>query len=182
MIRSLILLVLCCVSCGCGYQLASSNPYYAKTIYVPFVDGDIDGDLTAAVIRQIASSNNLKYKECNTDLTLYVRILNDRSENIGFRYERNNEGMLTRTVIPTELRYSVLVEITVRDAFGCDVVGPVRISANTDLDHDYYFTEHGVNEFSLGQLTDIDGARDAMVVPLNRKLAEKIVDYVSNSL
>ena len=179
--RNCLLSIILCLLCGCGYQFASSNPSFSKTVYVPFVDGDIDGTLTAAIIRQLSSSGNLTYQECGADLILYVRILDDREENIGFRYELDN-GDYTRTVIPTELRYSMLTEITVTDSSCCTVLGPIKISAHTDLDHDYYYSRNGVNEFSLGQLTDIDGARDAMITPMNRRLAEKIVDYVSNSL
>ncbi len=44
----------------------------------------------------------------------------------------------------------------------------------------YYSSRKGVNVFSLGQVTDIDEARDVAEYPLHRRLAQKIVDYINN--
>ena len=55
------------------------------------------------------------------------------------------------------------------------------IKASMDFDHDYYSSRHGVNIFSLGQLTDYDTAEDTVRKPLNDRLAEKIADYVINA-
>lgn len=57
----------------------------------------------------------------------------------------------------------------------------MRITADAEFDHTYYTTRDRINVFSLGQLSDIDAARDAAMVPLNRALAERIVDFVMNS-
>lgn len=56
--------------------------------------------------------------------------------------------------------------------------GPVRLRAYAEFDHDYYTVRHRTNAFSLGQLTDFDSAEDAATKPLNKKIAEKIADYV----
>ncbi|MFQ5729847.1 MAG: hypothetical protein ACE5GN_05765, partial [Waddliaceae bacterium] len=89
---------------------------------------------------------------------------------------------LTHSMIPTETRIKVLAEVTVRDSCSGEMVlGPAKIYASVDYDHDYYFSRDAVNVFSLGQLTDSDAAHDAVQSPLNRALAQKIVDYVIHS-
>lgn len=168
---------------ACGYQFKQgSSSSYPKTISIPFVEGDKTGDFTAALIQAFSTSGFFEYRQYGGSLTLKVELLDFRDENIGFRYDRNQQGELTKTLIPTESRLCVLSEVAVVDSStGCILAGPARISANAEFDHDYYFSRDGVNVFSLGQLTDVDSARDAVYQPLNKILAQKIVDFVSNS-
>ncbi len=167
---------------GCGYSLITPDTPCYRSIYVPYAVGDRDGGLTNAVIQKLSSSGAYEYRACGADLTLYITLIDFREENIGFRYDRTQDGFLTNSVIPTELRYAVLAEIVVVEtATGREVIGPARISTHVDLDHDYYASRNAVNVFSLGQLTDIDSARDTMHEPLNLILAQKIVDYVTSS-
>ena len=64
---------------------------------------------------------------------------------------------------------------------GCVVLGPSIIKAHVDFDHEFNSSRDAVNVFSLGQVTDIDGATDAAARPLNKVLAQKIVDYMANA-
>lgn len=85
-------------------------------------------------------------------------------------------------MIPTETRLWAKVEIALLDNdTGNYILGPALIETNADFDHDYYLNLHGINIFSLGQLSDVDSARDAVWEPLNKAISQKIVDYVSNS-
>jgi hypothetical protein len=177
----LVLLLFClCTSCAGYYWGHGSTVSKYQTISVPYVEGDWDGTATSAIIQQISQSGILTYKKSGADLILKVKIIDYSDENIGFRYDRKKDGRLSSRIIPDETRVWVLVELTILDA-GCGsaFLGPVQIYADVEFDHDYYDSRNGVNVFSLGQLTDIDAARDAAQRPLNRCLAQKIVDYIA---
>ncbi len=169
---------------GCGYQLGQgeSIAMHYRTIGVPYIEGDMDGSLTAAVVKAIAQSGTLEYRHCGGALTLLVKEVAVEEENIGFRYYRKKKGSLTHDIVPTETRTTVVVDVTVVETASQRIVlGPVQISASVDFDHDFYSSRDGINIFSLGQLIDIDSAYDAVESPLQQKLAQKIVDYVSQS-
>jgi hypothetical protein len=170
---------------GCsGYQFGRGgtlvNQY--STISVPYVEGDLDGSMTASIINELARSGCFRFRQCDGDLTLKVKITDLRDENIGFRYDRKKKGELTHSIIPTETRLTAYSEVVVENSrTGCAVLGPVRVRASVDFDHDYYSNRDGVNIFSLGQLNDVDAACDAAQLSLNEALAGKIVDYLCNS-
>lgn len=168
---------------GCGYHFGQGGALTNyKTIAVPYVLGDRDGDLTAAIIKKVSQSGFFKYHNNHSELILDVKIIDHYDQNVGYRYDRDRKGKLISTVIPTETRIHALVEVNVTEtATGCVLLGPTRLRASYDFDHDYYASPNGVNIFSLGQLSDYDAAHDAVFVPLNRVLAEKIVDYITES-
>lgn len=176
----LLALVCLCTSCA-GYRWGHGDMISQfQTISVPYVEGDYDGDLTAAIIQQVSQSGLLTYRDSGADLILQVDIIDYSDENIGFRYDRKKSGKLSSRIIPDETRAWVSAEVSVLAA-GCEepVLGPVLLSAYVEFDHDYYDSRNGINVFSLGQLTDIDAARDTAQRPLNRCLAQKIVDYIA---
>lgn len=170
---------------GCGYQMGLGQeglPSRYSTISVPYVKGDLDGTLTSAIIKEIVRSGSFQYQYSGGALVLNVIKMEIDEDNIGFRYDRKKGGALTRDIIPTETRITILVEVSVTEAISCStVLGPVLLSASVDYDHDYYSSRNGVNIFSLGQLTDLETAYDAVQDPLSRAIAEKIVDYISQS-
>lgn len=176
LIPLLLLLSGCCYKFGTG----SITEKYSS-IYVPYVVDDKDGSLTAEVIKKVCSSTGLEYTCDCPDLILYIKIIEFRDENIGFRYDRNKDESLTRTIIPVETRLATTVEVWLVDtASGITVQGPARISTRIDFDHEYYSVREEINIFSLGQLTDSDEATDAAYHPLSVELAKKIVDYINN--
>lgn len=179
----LFFLVLSAIPLSCQYQFGRgdlSNRY--TTLSIPYAEGDEEGELTAEVIRKISQSGALRYVSSGGDLILKIKWIDLRDENIGFRYDRRKRGELKKSLIPSETRLSALVEVSVIEAASGQVIrGPARIKTAVDFDHDYYSSHHGINIFSLGQLNDIDAAYDAVMHPLNRQLAERIVDYVINS-
>ena len=181
--KNLHFILLLLLLSSCGYRFGHggiSETYYSFS--VPYVEGDRHGRLTGAIIRELSTRGSLAYCQSGADLILRVTILNISEENIGFRYDRDKIGDVRNAVIPSESRISGFVEVTVVDTETCcEIMGPIRISASVDYDHDYVAGPEGVNIFSLGQLTDQDTARDAVKRPLHEALAEKIVDYVSNA-
>lgn len=168
---------------SCGYQFGSGTQAPVRTLSVPYVIGDTDGSLTASLINYLSRSGVFEYRQSDGAGILKVKLLDFRDENIGFRYDRNQNGRLTKSIIPTETRLSGLAEVVVVDACsGCILLGPTVISTSVEFDHEYYSSRDGINVFSLGQLTDIDEARDAaQSEPLNQELARMIVDYLINS-
>lgn len=176
---------LCClfVCTSCQYQFGQgdlSEQY--STISIPYVEGDDEGELTTEVIHAISSSGGFKYLTCGGDLTLKIKLIEMYDENIGFRYDRHKDGKLKKGTIPTETRLYARVEVVVLEtSSGVILRGPTLITTSIDFDHDYYYNRNSVNIFSLGQLNDIDEAQEAACHPLNKRLAEKITDYVLNS-
>lgn len=182
--KTLVSLILAFVLSGCGYCIGQGEglPSRYNTISVPYIEGDNDGFFTAAVVKELTQSGAFQYKNQGGRLKLLIKILDLREDNIGFRYDRKKQGQLTKDVIPTEMRSTLYVELSVIDTASCvTVLGPVRLSTDIDVDHDFYFSRDGVNVFSLGQLSDVDAAYDARLVPLYEKMAIKVVDYVTQS-
>ncbi len=172
-----------CSLVGCHYQWGYGElSQHYSTFSVPYIDGDAKGELTAEVIKKLSTSGALRYSNDHGDLTLKIKVIELSDENIDFRYDRKKRGHLKKSIIPTETRVKALVEVTLIETVTEQVIkGPTRISASVDFDHSYYSSWHAINIFSLGQLSDVDAARDAVMHPLNRQLAERIVDYIINS-
>lgn len=168
---------------GCHYQFGRGElSLQYGTISVPYVKGDQKGELTTDIIKRLGTSGAFHYVSHGGDLTLKVEVIEFREENLEFRYDRKKTGELKNSIIPTETRVTITAEILlIESGTGQTIRGPVRISASAEFDHTYYATRNEINIFSLSQLNDFDAARDAVMHPINRNLAEKIVDYVINS-
>lgn len=171
------------VTASCGYQWGDGAAVSCyRTVCVPYVRGDQEGRVTNALIKKMSASGTLRYCHKGGDLVLQVKLIDFREENIGFRYDRNANGELTENVIPTETRVTALAEVTVTERCSdCVVVGPDLVTTFVDYDHDYYSNHGGINVFSLGQLNDLDLARQEAYRPLSEALAERIVDHVNNA-
>ena len=168
---------------GCCYQFGRGElSQLYGTISVPYVKGDQRGELITDLIKKLGTSGTFRYVTNGGDLILKVELIEFREENLEFRYDRKKTGQLKNSIITTETRVSVVAEVLlVEGSTGQIVRGPTRINASAEFDHTYYATRNAINIFSLGQLNDVDAARDAVMHPLNRNLAEKIVDYIVNS-
>lgn len=175
------ILLLALSSCGYRFGQGALSEQYS-TISVPYIEGDRDGDLTADLIKQMSSSGAFTYASSGGDLILLVKVVDYDEQNIGFRYDRKKSGRLKHDIIPSETRMEIFVDVSLIDAAsGCVLRGPTRIKASVDFDHDYYTTRNRENVFSLGQLSDIDEARDAVLRPLHQKISRYIVDYITYS-
>jgi hypothetical protein len=167
---------------SCGYHTGPTgqlSPY--QTISIPYVRNDETGLMTAALVKTVSAESGLQYVKSGGDLTLLVEIMEYENENIGYRYERKNDGRLRHSVIPVETRLYAVAQVALMDnATGNKLAGPVNISAYADFDHEYEKTRNGVNVFSLGQLTDYDDAYDAAFQPLYMRLSNKIADFIMN--
>jgi len=181
LLLSLSLFTMIIVASSCNYHCGSgmlASRY--DTISVPYVSGDGDGDLTAAIIEEMTRTSGMQYRKYCGQLVLNVCVLGIEEEDIGFRYDHDDDDLLTDNLIPIEMRMKALAEVEVVDVCaGCVVVGPTKVMASIDYDHEY--NQGGENLFSLGQLNDTDAARDISYHPLNRAPARRIVDLVINS-
>jgi hypothetical protein len=153
-----------------------------STLTISYAIGDNDGRFTSALIRKVSETGVLNYRPDSGELSLGVTLIRTKNKNIGFRYDRNRRrNELLAEIVPTETRRTLWCEIVVIETCsGKNVIGPVRLSASVEFDHDYYSSRDGVNVFSLGQLGDIDAAYEACLTPLYQKMAEKVADYINN--
>lgn len=168
---------------GCGYRpgYGAFSEHYS-TISVPYVVGDLDGDLTAAIVHEVVASLGFDHSDTDGQLLLIVQLVDVADENIGFRYEQLHGKKYKRSIIPVETRLIAIAEVSLVDAAtGCTVIPTVRLSATVDLDHEYNATYADSTVCSLGQLTDSEDAFAAARIPLHRALAQKIVEYISCS-
>lgn len=169
---------------SCGYHVGTDNSIQSYgTISIPYVENDIDGGVTAALVKEVASNSCLEYRFDGGALTLSANVINCNDLNIGFRYDRHRSGKLQHTLIPDETRLTITVEFSIIEAASETVLlGPIQLSAYVDLDHDYNAdlvpSDKQVNVESLGQLTNAEAAFEAAERPLNRAIARKIVDYL----
>ena len=78
---------------SCGYNFVNGNgPSRYATVSVPYVIGDQDGSLTAAIIRELVREGTFHYRDCNGALILRVKQIDQEDDNIGFRYDRKKRG------------------------------------------------------------------------------------------
>ncbi len=179
-------LIICCLavfSASCSYHMGFDGPcqHQYRSISVPFIIDDVEGSLTTEVIRRLSRVSSFEYCPCGGDLILQAAIIEVRDENIGFSYDVTNKGKITKSIIPTETRLTMLVEVSVLDGISGEVVlGPSRLRGGVDFDHEYESSRNAINIFSLGQLSDYDDAYDEAFDPLNRIMARKIVDFVND--
>lgn len=175
-----ILLMLSLLFSSCGYHPGNALTDKFGTISVPYVEGDQEGNFTAILIREVASSLPFEYSSSEGELLLIVKLLNINDQNIGFRYDRPHHKHDRRSLVPVETRLTARAEVSlVNAATSCTVIPSVIISASTDLDHEYNATFHDANVFSLGQLSDAEAAFEAAERPLFKALCQKIVEYIS---
>ncbi|CCB90727.1 putative uncharacterized protein [Waddlia chondrophila 2032/99] len=176
-------------STGCGYQLGRGSQLATyQTISIPYICGDRTGEMTNALIKEMSRSGAFAYCNRSADLCLKVNIVDLFEQNIGYQQgpddddgydDQDGRCRTGNSVIPNETRLIVIAEVTVIESCtGCVKLGPGRIRASYDFDHDYYFSPDGINQTSLGQLTNMESAREAVIRPLSAVLAQKIVDYV----
>lgn len=165
---------------SCGWHVAEQEE---RTISIPYAYGDADGMLTSCLVQEMESRGGVSYVQEGGTLQLKVELLDTKSSPIGFRYDPQKLQDGKKRLIPDETRRRLLAKVEVIDTLSQKVIlGPVSIVGSTDFDHQYYSLSHNINNFSLGQLTDVDTAYEVVDIPLYRDLAHQIVDYLKNNL
>lgn len=166
---------------SCGY-----HPGYSeisgryRSVSIPYVAGDVDGSFTSALVREIANSSAFRHASTGGELLLIVKLIDIGDENIGFRYDQLHHHHDKHALIPVETRLIMSAEVSLLEAATeCAIMPSVQLSASIDFDHEYNSTYHNDNVFSLGQLSDADSAFCVARVPLTRRLAQKIIEYLT---
>lgn len=175
------------LNAGCGYRMEGS---YSgdKTVTVPFVEGDVDGRLTTEIVNALVKETNYHYLPSDGDLTICVKILDDKREYIGYKYDQEEiTGELINRLIADEGRRKVTVELNIFRR-GAHLYGPIEITAASDynfvnsdtLDDVSFVNKEGERQslltFSLGQLDAWEGANDVALNVAYSRIARKIVD------
>lgn len=188
------ILVSCGLLMGCGYHLGEQavvQRLQDSSLSIPYVNQDLDGQLTDELIKAFSSSGLFTYTPKQGALELNVRIVRQDNKCIGWRYNRNPQGQRNKDLIGTEGRRYVDAEVMLVDTLNDEILlGPVVVGASLDFDYyepdsirDLSFVDAaGVRQtsvmFSLGQLDSTEGAYDDVWVPLSRILAKNILDCV----
>jgi hypothetical protein len=172
------------MTAGCGYRLGRGEIIEQySSVCIPYVEGDTDGNLTTALIRQMTTKGVLAYRNVGADLLLQVCLLEPVDENIDFAYApREMDGKKVKILVSNEARLTLTARISLIDRFtGECVLGPMNLSSWIDFDFEPDLSNIGFHAFALGQLEMHNLAQDAAFHPLYALLAEKIVDYVNHS-
>ncbi len=184
---------------SCGYRFAGDGEQ--KTVTIPYVIGDVEGQLTNALIRQISSTSQFRYHPSHGQLILKVELIQDVNDKIGFRYQRKEDpksadkNKIKKHLFPTENRRTLTAQVSLISSATDDIVyGPLTVSANADYDYIdegslYDLTYEIAPEefipilrFSEGQLDSIEGAQDDVLTPVYRRLAQNILSALFNEL
>lgn len=184
MYKLCLVLLLCW---GCRYQFENSTNRIS--VCIPYIRGDIQGQLNQALIREISACNGFSYSY-ESSFLLRITILEDKDEPIGYRYDRNpNNQDLRKNIVKVETRRLITAEVQLIDQeSNCVVIGPFRVKANADFDcinsdslADVVVAlpnqrSQRMIDFSLGQLDSVEGAHDDSAQVAYRMLARKIVE------
>lgn len=198
--RWLTLLILS-VATSCGYHVGDKNLSRIRSISLPYVGGDVDGQLTDHLAYALAASGGFHYEQSGGRYQLNVNILSNQDHRIGYRYDRQGkEGKRLKNIVGTEQRKTMTVEVKLVDTCTEELIfGPEIVTADTEYDYidgnsikDLIFNttekeidnnneievERVVINFSAGQLDSQDAAAKDSLTPLYRNLAQKIVNGV----
>lgn len=171
---------------SCGYRAISSED--RPTLSIPFVRGDEEGFLTAALISEMNQTGLYQYVGSQGDLELKISIVGNHEEVIGYRYDRKERsGDIEPNLMATENRRHAAAEVTLfRHGEEEPILGPLIVTASAEFDYIdvsticelAFINPHGKPEkvinFSQGQLDSIEGAQDNALHPLYKQLAKKI--------
>jgi hypothetical protein len=170
-----VLGTLLCLSCS-GYHSLSTE---FATLDVPYVKGDETGELTSSIIEAITSSSPYTYDQ-NGEYRLEVEFNEIKQENIGFQYERNQEGNLENKLVPSENRLFGNISFKlIENSNNQTVLGPIKIEESVDYDFDFQPTQSNINTFSLGQISYIDEATQSALTPLYERFAHRLVVFLN---
>lgn len=180
---------------GCGYHFEDPDQLGAhfQTISVPYIEGDLDGMLTDALIKAVALSNQFAYAK-GGELILEGEITSDQTSHIGWQYDRSpTTSERQNRLVPNEGRREIALSFSLISArTGKTLYGPIVVKASSDFDFvdsdslldTSFVTPTGGRQstlfFSLGQLDSVEGAKAAVLTPLYQKLAYKIVEGIEN--
>ena len=182
---------------GCCYRLVgkSEEGLALTKIAIPYIEGDLDGKLTEALIKALSKSPQLEYSKKHEALVFEGKIIENSLEYFGYQYDReplSNERK--NRLIPNEGTRVMALSFSLIEAKTCKVLlGPIHVSADQDFDFvdsdslldNFYINPNGNLEpvlfFSLGQLDTKEGAKNGALFPLYEKLSDKVIEGIEQA-
>lgn len=174
--RIIFVIIVCCLNSSCGYQVLRriNVPY---TIFIPYIEGDLDGNLTTTLIQKITDLGYFIPVSGISDFVIKARIKSRIIDPIGFQFAPNN-----RNIIANENRYTIEIEFSILSGKTKEkLFGSFFIKESIDYDFlDQYPCKHLTEKeeptvnFSLGQLDSREGALYNSIDPLFHKITDKI--------
>lgn len=185
--RNITIIVLCFLSSGCSYHFIS-KPNVSSTLYIPYIEGDLDGDLTNILIQKITALGYSISPSETSDFIIQCRVKSDRVDPIGFqldpKYRENKRVIANENRRTLELEFSILSGKT-RDK----LLGPYFVKESIDYDFlENYFGQDTIQKqqsylnFSLGQLDNREAAFSASADPLFHKVTDRMSRIVFSVL
>jgi len=174
--------ILCVIQLtSCGWHVAETISHQNPThLSIPYASGDSSGELTNAVIAIMSTQPGFTIDDTSL-YQLKISILDDKEQRIGYRYDPAKEAKGKKKLIPNENRDKRLVQVSLIDRqSNKTMIGPAYILGSIEYDHQENSIDNDINDFSLGQLADINAAQDVTYIPLYRDLAKKISYWLQN--
>ena len=175
-----IMVLLAVFSLGACSQYTQQSNFCAEgiSIEIPYVQGDSSGILTDRVIEEFASTFPGQLAD-HAPVALQVKWLGEQENNIGFQYEKNDQGEIQEKIIPNENRIKASVEVKLIDKLsGKTLLGPEIVTASNEYDFDFDAIKNQEMPQSLGQLNGLNEARLSARSVLASSLAKKIVSML----
>jgi hypothetical protein len=183
------ILVFCCLFCGCSYHFQEEGSE-VKTISVPYIKGDSEGELAQMLVRALSASGRFECVQTGGEWILEVALVGNTDDRIGYRYDRDaTTGHRRTNIVGTENRHTILAEVKLIDAYTQEIlIGPQIVKGLSDYDYvdsnsivDLTFSNPGgkpetVLDFSLGQLDSIEGAHDDSALVSYQDLVSQILN------
>ncbi|MCH9627601.1 MAG: hypothetical protein S4CHLAM2_12420 [Chlamydiales bacterium] len=181
----LIFALILLLTSSCGYRFGRGEILEQySSVCIPYVEGDGEGLLTAALIRSMTTGGGLAYRSYGADLQLKVCLMEPVDTNIGFAYAPRDPGdqEFSDIVVSNEARLTMTAVIRLIDRrTGCLVLGPCEVTSSLTYDFEPDLGKADVQDFSLGQLVMHNLAIDGATPPLYTLLSNKIVDFINHS-
>jgi hypothetical protein len=189
-------LILFLVLSSCGYKFTPEEYDGEKiSISIPYIQGDPEANLNNELISTITKSGRFTYAQNSSDYFLQVLILSDTNDYIGYRYDRDKvSGARRQNILSIENRRIISSQVTLYNSRTRETVfGPLPIVATVDYDYVDYGSPRDLNthtpngtiptiRYSYGQLDTVEGAHDDASRNVYKRLSQKILECISNSL
>lgn len=172
--RGCLLLALILTSCSSYHW---HQPSQVRAIHVPFVQHDMDGQLTAALVEALAHSGVIMDKD--SPLVLEVDLAGQHMNSVGYTYGYDDQGNPTTALYPSEARYHWMCKVALKDTQADIYLAPMQ-KLDVSVDFDYQTDDMPYNEvqFSVGQLNLREEASASSQVLLCKKMARAITDWL----
>lgn len=176
--RIIVIIIICCLNSSCGYRfLNKANVPY--TTYVPYIEGDMDGNLTNTLIQRMADLGYFTPISGVSDFIIQARVKSNVIDPIGFQFAPKN---IDRNIIANENRHTIELEFSILSGKTQEkLFGSYFIKESIDYDFlDQYPCKYSTQReestvnFSLGQLDSREGALSSSIDPLFHKITDKM--------